>query len=355
MAQIQNSSSVRAPHLASRREHAALALAIIRSLRGSSGQAGVTSKLGLSANKISKWETGRTQIRWTQFVAYARFFCAPLSEALEKVFGYEVDPSDWPGLVRRLALDASVETIAESLGVSSLTVRRWLAGVSEPSLCEICSLIDFQLHLLPEFAATFIDLTEFPSLLRRHHQSQGLGKVMAERPWIFAMLTCLELPNYLRTEGGGDLFLANFLNVSLEEIREALHQMVHLGALSFVNDRYVPTQQELDVTPLNRSMRDHFKYFWSLRVTEFLKNGLLPKFGFRHGIQTVAVSSKASFAIELKLRSTFDDIFKIVRDDQPNSATTVCYVGLTFADVRDVLSVLPQSQDRDPSVARDLV
>src|SRR5208282_3052628 len=91
-------------------------------------------KLGVPKTRIAKWETGRTNIDWLEFVDLASTQKRDLRLCFDFVFGIATDPRNFARFMQIWAGSTKTGDLAKLLGINVRIVQRWLSGAQVPKL-----------------------------------------------------------------------------------------------------------------------------------------------------------------------------------------------------------------------------
>jgi transcriptional regulator with XRE-family HTH domain len=227
-----------------------------RSSSGGRSQVAVARRLGHRSNVVYAWEAGRraplasaffdlaAKCR-VQFEAGLTAFlggphAAPGNRGTDALPGMPGAPGaiDVPALVRTLRGQRTVSGLAREVGVTRLTVMRWLDGATEPRLPDLLRLVEVTTQRLLEFVALFADPVELPATRAAWADLQAQLRIAYELPWSHAVLRALELGAYARLPRHEPGFLAAQLGISREEEERCLAALERAGQIRWDGERW---------------------------------------------------------------------------------------------------------------------
>jgi transcriptional regulator with XRE-family HTH domain len=223
----------------------ALAIELVRALRGRRSQRAFSRRLGYSSNVAQRWESGEC---WP---TAARFFdgCRSLRVSLTQVYEHLHQRSPtWNALSAEDAVAAFLSElrgktplieIAEACGTNRYSVARWLKGQAQPMLPTFLQLVDVMSGRMPDLIASMVDPTKLPTLADRWGQLQRARKLAYEDPWGHALLRALQLDTYVSQQGDELVdWLSERLSIDKTHVRVLFERLHHSGLISNSNGRW---------------------------------------------------------------------------------------------------------------------
>lgn len=216
---------------------------VLLALRGDRSQEQINRRLKSNSNQMARWESGRSQITWIEFVELCRIVKAPLQETMKKIVFFEGELKDQKALIQFLSGFSSQKKIAANLGISTSQTSRLLSGKSPLELKAFFRLVDSSSHNLPTVLAS-LTAPNIPELiLEEQSRIAKEKKLHYEKPWVAALLLFLRTNAY-KAEGTSK-FLAKKLGISEHEIDQIISELESLNVIEKRGGRYHPLISEL--------------------------------------------------------------------------------------------------------------
>jgi transcriptional regulator with XRE-family HTH domain len=245
----------------------------MRGLRAHLTQGQLAHKLKCKPSQIYRWETGKANLDWKDFIRLCEVRGLPLFCALQKAFYYTKKDCSAPSLVSYLMM---IETRAPVSAIlkkpSRVTLSRWLNGEREPSLSQILNLAEFQGFTLNYFLKELLgESFQERSLNEQTQIEKKLCLLYFKYPWIALLMRLLETHEYNELQKGHREFLLLHLGVSEEPLNLICQELEDLGVLvreghklRCVKKFFIPKgspQEEIDM-----------RKFWMKRALVELEN-----------------------------------------------------------------------------------
>jgi len=147
-----------------------LSLQLIRETRGSLSQAKLNEKMNFCFNQVSKWEIGRTAMKWSEYYDFAKHCDKPMDSILKKIFWTEGKEGTSSHFFPLLIGSQSIELVMKDYSISHSTVSRWIHGRSEPKLVDVLKAVHLYGSGLAKFFRDLLgERTDeaFPNLVKR--------------------------------------------------------------------------------------------------------------------------------------------------------------------------------------------
>lgn len=228
-------------------DHAILAAQLVRHLRGKRSQTALARRLGHRSNVVYAWEAGRREPLASAFfqlaarsrIAVAQGLAAFHGKAHARVDGaYPTQGAGVATLLRELRGQRTVSELARTVGVTRLTVMRWLDGDTEPRLPDLLRYVEATTQRVLEFVSIFADPAELPATRAAWADLQAQLRVAYELPWSHAVLRALELGAYQRLPRHEPGFLAARLGISLDEEERCLAALERAGQIRWEHEHW---------------------------------------------------------------------------------------------------------------------
>ena len=200
-------------------------------LRGKIPQEQVNKKLGLTFNKVYRWESGTDHLMWPDFVKLGKVFKINIEGIVKEVFTFHDDPKKSHLLVKHFAGTTTQVELAKILGISRYTLSRWLKGTSHPQLEQMFALMDF---VSPEFLRFLEAITKgvvLQSTQERILQNRSQSGFYSDYPWLSTLLSAIETTSY--RSHPSDKTLAKKTKLPLEDVQKALDDFSKAGIIEW--------------------------------------------------------------------------------------------------------------------------
>ena len=273
-------------------EGAAIAVDLVRAVRGRRSRPDFSRRAGYRSNVVRRWEVAEswptaaaflqacTRVRPTTRELFAQF----LRRAPEAASGAEREPFS-PERVAAFLAELRGKTpiglLSERTGLNRYSVGRWLKGSAQPNLPEFLCLVEASSRRLLDLLAGMVDPARMPSVAGEWRQLRAAREVAYEQPWSHAVLRALELDGYRRAPRANAVaWLARCLGVEVAEARRGLRALARSGQIRLVDgkwqvDRVVEVDTGADVTR-SRAL----KLAWTLVAAERLRAGSPGSYGY---------------------------------------------------------------------------
>lgn len=229
-------------------DHGALARELTRVLRGDRSREAFARRLGVSANAIYAWETGRripvadllfrsAERTGVDVLASLRRFLG--ARALPAGLGPE-DPRLCAALLGALKGSERVVEIARRAGVERTALSRWLSGAALPRLPDLLAVVEACGSRLVDFVALFVEPGELPSLGLAWARVRAARRLVGEHPWALAMLVALELELLKQAPEHPPGFIGATVGLDPEAEQRCLSLLQEAGLVSREGERWVP-------------------------------------------------------------------------------------------------------------------
>jgi transcriptional regulator with XRE-family HTH domain len=261
-----------------------LAKELIRSLRGSRSQVGLSRRLGYTSNVLYTWESGRRAPSASAFFRLAARVGVQLAPALQKFLSGRGDtpsdvrrPAGVAQLTRALLADGPIIELAASVGADRTTVGRWVSGATEPKLPELLRIVETTTQRLFEFVAIFVEPANLESTRSTYRDLLEQRRLAYELPWSHAVLRALELASYRALPKHQPGFIAGLTGISLQEEQQSITALAQAKQIRRQRGRWVLTRVlTVDTQPSeadNRRLKQH----WAEVALERLRRRAAPE------------------------------------------------------------------------------
>lgn len=246
---------------------------LLVALRGSRSQVAWSRRLGYRSNVAYTWESGRRYPTASEtFRACARAGL-DVRAALDRFYGHEArswldEHTDFgtveatSAFLRDLRGRTSVSDLARRAGLSRYSVTRWLSGQTQPRLPDFLQLIDAASLRLVDLLTSFVPPEALPSIhdvwVRLKANREGAGRF----PWSQAILRVLEISDYLALEVHDDAWVADRLELPVDEVAACFEYLQLTGQVEEDEGRLRPVVIAVD-TRIAPSVGRQLKAHWA--------------------------------------------------------------------------------------------
>jgi len=271
--------------------HDALAIELIRALRGRRSCAELSRRAGYRSNIVQRWEAGQcfpTAARYLQLRRRVRG--ARASDRWIERFFNEVpawtrgldtsSPEAVARFVDALRGKTPIVRIAAHCERNRYSVARWLDGSAEPRLPDFLRLVDACSRRLPDLVAALEDPTRIPSVRDAWDRLQRARHAAYELPLSHAVLRALELAALAGSPRAQPRRVARALGVSEAEVRAALGVLEETGQVRRTRRGYVPAQIEAVDTRQDPERARTLKASWTRTALQRLEAGRPGHYGY---------------------------------------------------------------------------
>lgn len=277
---------------------------ILKALRGRRSQVQLSRRLGYGFNQVYRWESGRVQMSWTEFVEFSKACKVDVSLVMRSIFGFEFPPERIDLFLQGMFLDSKTKSVSESLGKSRFMISRWRQGKTIPSLDDVLEVIDKISGQLPEFVSSLVQDAD-PNAM--NPETKRWSDLFAAYPFATAMIASLSLEEYLRFPAHPPGWIAARIGLSEGEEATVLRGLSEIGAIELSDGRYRMSDRfQLRMTAASVS---EVARFWCEQNLKSMDTRAGHASESVSGCSVVAVSS----ASRVKIREALSECFKAIR------------------------------------------
>jgi len=301
---------------------------LLRAMRSKRSQNVVNRKLGYSFNQVSRWESGRKRILWTEFLKFAHVCNSDIQGPVARSFGYLGPLEQTDNLVKHLVGNCKKSEIIESIECSRFQLSRWLAGKQVPTLAHVLGLADLTYRSLPQFLSSFVDIKKIPTLYERYEREVIEKNLIYEHPYTASILHSLSLKSYKSLPKHEEGFLAKYLGISLEAERTAIKELKRIRRIRRKRGLYVAEEKTFDISG-NFDGGRRIRMYWAEESRKFLASLREAPQRSLGGINVFSLSDQALQKISEKYFVFFQDVRQIIELDK-NPASDVWILSLNL-------------------------
>ena len=221
---------------------------IVRYARKPLKQNELDAALGFRFKKASKWETGKNQIQWREFVTLCKVRQLKLADSFDRLFSISKDFEKSGRIVTNLLANYDPVIAAKTLNKTVSTINRWRSGAIDPPLSSMLALINMHGILLQFLDILFGERPSFPQLKELQRNQDLYLKLQYEYPEAPLILTAMELKEFRRLSRYTPGWIAAKIGISPIREREAMQYMLELGMLRKTSNSYQPLIFGTDVS-----------------------------------------------------------------------------------------------------------
>jgi len=253
-------------------DHEKLAIELIRALRGRRSQVALSRRMRCKSNVLYTWESGRRFPTAAVFFELAERVGIDSSEVIARFLGTLPaslqharmrDPSAAAALLDHLKEGTTLLELAKRVGTNRVSVGRFLKAEAEPRLPMFLKLIEACSLRLLDFVDGFVSPSELPEVRDAWRVLEAQRRVAYELPWSHAVLRVLELSAYRETPQHSDTFIAERLQIPLDEAERCVRALADSKLITRRKGHWVATQVLAVDTRRNPEAGRTLKHHWA--------------------------------------------------------------------------------------------
>lgn len=220
-------------------------------MRDKRSHSALSRRLGFKTNVVYTWEVGRCSPPIGDFLRFAEM----LGRSFEGVVrSYYRGEPPWEARSAALAERArfllcdqrrsvSLAQLSRSTGVSRFALRRWFEGEAEPRLHEYLNVLNACSRRLADFIAELVNPELLPTLEEEWRILSLARQAAYQLPWSQAVLRVLETQDYKRLPKHEPGWIAERLNIPLQQEEESLDLLTKSRQVALDGDHFQPLAQ----------------------------------------------------------------------------------------------------------------
>jgi hypothetical protein len=269
-------------------EYAALAVELIRALRGRRSCAELSRRMGYRSNVVQRWESRRC---WPSAARYLQLWRRSQASAIDCFSRFFQRSPSWltttvpespeavAAFLRQLKGKTPIGRISELGKFSRYQVSRWFSGATEPNLPDFLCLVEVLSRRLLDLLAIWADPERLPSVTRHWRNLETVRQAAYHKPWSHAVLRALELE--AQPSGAAQVpWLADRLGVPVSVVTECLDFLETTDQVKKQRRRYVPRQVIAVTTARDPVLARQLKSVWAQTAISRLDQGSPGNFGY---------------------------------------------------------------------------
>jgi transcriptional regulator with XRE-family HTH domain len=316
-----------------------LARQLLRELRGARSQTAFSRRLGYSTNVAYTWESGR------RFPTAAELFAAAtrlgldvrgaVQPFLQRHLSDELRTLE-PGtrefcaeLLRELRGTASIQALAERVGISRSALSRILSGRAEPRVPLFLRLVDTASRRVLDLLSGLVDVEKLGAAGTEWRRVQALRRLAHENPLSEAVPRFLELLQYEALPEHVPGWIAAKLGVTREEEERTLAELSAVGVVTWDGQRYqLDRARSVDTSRSQQPAQRALRAYWTDQARKRIVDG--GQGGFAYLVFSTDDATLAAIE-ELRLRF-FRELRALVAASQRAERVAVTNVQLFAID-----------------------
>jgi transcriptional regulator with XRE-family HTH domain len=310
-------------------EYAQLKRELLIHLRGQLAQSQVNKKLGLTFNKMYRWESGTSHIMWPDFVDFCDALKIPLKKFVKEAYSFSENLKLSPALVKHFVGQSTQKEISETLEISRYTLSRWLKGTSDPTLDQMFALMDYASPDFLRFLEMITQGVVLPVAQLRINQSRLQMQHYASYPWLSILLSALEMKSYHKNPS--DEYLAEKTKLPLAQIKKALKDFEKSGLVKHDGNCWRTTVHRMFLNATSEDKINIARYIYGTTLKS-VDNGIGNP-DMRLSWKIFSLNKKAYDQVLQRYTEFFNDLGKIIDSNQEDADNIYVFsVGIVDLD-----------------------
>jgi transcriptional regulator with XRE-family HTH domain len=302
---------------------------ILTAIRAERTQGQLNQKLGFSFNKVYRWESGRAQIGWDEFILVCEICRVDLAKAMGTCFSYFEDMRDHRRVMKHFIGKNKITDIAKATGISRHSLSRSLNGAQVPTLEHMFVLIDHSSADFLRFIEQIANGKELPFVREKLEFYRKQLEVYYENPWLSALLSAIDLEEY-QTNPSED-FLARKSRLPVEIVRKTIGDLSRESLLHWNGQGWETRFQRIGVrtTPETKQKIAKYVYRQAFEAVDTSINSPQMRFSWK----LFSLNQKSYEKILQKYTEFFNELGTIIDEGQKGADKVYLFsVGLLDYD-----------------------
>ncbi len=305
-------------------------------LRGRRSQARFSHFLGYRSNQAHRWETDRTIFLWRHFLHICQRLNLPLEAACRNILHYHGSLKSAGPLVSHLLGDERQADSAKRMGVSRSIISRWRRGRIEPSFEQILRIIHGSFCSLTGFLDTLLPNKKLETIAAIAATEKRERELHYRYPWVAALLLCLRTQEYNSLPAHREGFLARKLGITLEDERDAVRELLDIGALEQEGALLCPSRRGLNTGSDPEGARS-IREYWTKRGLSLIQGPLPLPPGQMWGYMVFNTNPETARQIRERYLTFFQDLNTIIHSSS-GASDEVCVLNVSVLNIKDLPS-----------------
>lgn len=296
----------------------------LSAVRGRRSQRVLSRRLGLGANAVYRWESGRCAPAAPVALRFAERAGVKVDDAIFTFLGVpERDrdasagfstPEGVRSLLERVRGERSFIELAHATGFNRFALSRWFRGTSSPTLPQLFALLEATTHRVLDFIAAFTDPARLPAVAQPWRVHLASRNAAFDAPWSHAVLRTLELAEYAGQRAPDTQWIARRLGISLDEAERCIHLLNESRQIKREHQHWVVDEQAVVVdTGQDPARARELRRFWLAEALQRFDKGARGAFGYN----LFTVSDKDYEALKGLYVQYFESMRHIVANSSP--------------------------------------
>jgi transcriptional regulator with XRE-family HTH domain len=304
----------------------------LSALRGKRSQRVLSRRLGLGANAVYRWESGRCAPSAPMALRLAERTGVRVDEAIfaflgvperDRVTGFGfATPEGVRTLLERVRGERTFLELAEATSFNRFALSRWFRGTSQPTLPQLFELLESTTHRVLDFIAAFTDPARLPSVAQAWRIHLASRNAAFDAPWSHAVLRTLELDAYARVTAPKPGWIAERLGIAIDEEERCLRLLAESRQIKREGQHWVVDEQAVVDTGQDATRARELRRFWLAEALQRFDAGARGAFGYN----LFTVSDKDYEALKLLYLQYFENMRNLVATSSPGQKL-VLYCG----------------------------
>jgi DNA-binding phage protein len=304
-------------------DYEAIAIDLMRALRGRRSQTAFSRRLGFRSNVVYRWEAGRAWPSASTALRAARRIGIDLKAGLRDFHRSEpswlerIDPATPEGvalMLSELRGTTPIGELAKRAKRSRFAVARWLKGEAEPRLPELLLMIEACSLRLLDWLCILVEPGKLPSVAKDWGELGAAREAAYAMPWSHAIMRVLELEDYQALAKHEDGWIACHLGISKEEEQRCLELLVRTRQVRRQEQRFVVDQSRVVDTRMVPERSRDVKDWWTRVALERIEAGD----GLLFSYNLFSVSNADLARIREAYRAFYQQMRSIIAASEPN-------------------------------------
>lgn len=267
----------------------ALAVELVRELRGKRSLAEFSRRAGYRSNIAQRWEARRAWPTASTFLSIQHRVRPASQSWIEHFFKLRpswlqsLDPHSPEGVaafLRQLRGNTPITAVARKCGHNRFTVARWLSGDAAPRLPQFLRLVDALSGRVVDLIAAIAEPTRIPSIRTRWEHLQLARRAAYDVPWSHGVLRALELAALPKGSTLQKAWIAGRLGLPLHEVERALKALLETKQVQKTRSGYRATSERVVDTREDPERAHRLKVDWTRTALHRLNERAPGSFGY---------------------------------------------------------------------------
>lgn len=219
-----------------------LATELLRYCRGEMNQRSLSQKLGYSFNQVGKWESGVTQIKWSDFLSVCDVMSIPIYKHIQ-IFFWPIDGDNTP-YNALVAINKSIQLSTSTIREKADLMKKWIVKKVEPDFAEVLRAIDTRDTMMVGWISQFADCSNIESIRLPYEQFMRALDAIVQDPVAMFVDPALRLKQYEDMSAHNEEFLMEHAACTREQLRHSLASLVEAGIVFYDGKKYYPSTFE---------------------------------------------------------------------------------------------------------------